>query len=207
VKEQPFAEGLVLVQKTIDHQPVYGLRTTGGQEVIPIAYKALGFFDEGENYIFAKAQGGDYLFTRDGQKILDTPCYSISDYETYINFYGDGITYLYFKSDKRLEGPYSKMDEYYNYLVTQKEDNVTILDKDGNVIVSGNQIWIMWSINEQKRWFVVWTGNQPKGYSAEGKELYKLDPKRLDKLPRASWSHGENVKAISSRNPMEAFKK
>ena len=119
---------------------------------------------------------------------------------------GPSTSYYIFKDSGCVTGPYKNAGDHMNLLFAES-DKAEVITDEGATLVSGDKIIMLYSKADQKYYFVVINGNEAKAHNRYGSELFALNVKLLDKLPQHGWSCGENLKAVSTRNEIKAFKK
>lgn len=203
VEEIALDDNYIAFSQVVDGKKLMGVKTTDGTIVIPMEYEAVTVT---AGFLEAKNGSEHYLFHPDGKKVIDAPTSMIFDYDEYIVLYGDSKTYYYFKKKGVAKGPYTQADEFTPWLFVEGEQ-VECMTKEGDVIVSGDKVIALFSHSDQKRYFIVYHGDNVVATDAEGNEICKIDAKLLEKLPKPSWKRGENIVSITTRNPLMAFKK
>lgn len=204
VKKENLTDNLVMFSTTTPEKTkVCGVESLDGKVLIPAEYESISLFG---NYILAEKGLDRYLYTLDGKKLIDEPVSMIFDNEKYISLYGNGTSYYIFKGSERVAGPYKNAGDHMNLLFAES-DKAEVITDEGTTLVSGDKIIMLYSKADQKYYFVVINGNEAKAHDRDGSELFALNVKLLDKLPQHGWSCGENMKAVSTRNEIKAFKK
>lgn len=204
VKKENLTDNLIMFSTTTPEKTrVCGVESPDGKVLIPAEYESIALFG---NYIQAQNGLDRYLYTLDGKKLIDEPVSMIFDNEKYISLYGDGTSYYIFKDSGRIAGPYKNAGDHMDLLFVES-DKAEVITDEGTTLVSGEKIIMLYSKADAKYYFIVVNGNTAKAYNRDGSELFNLNVKLLEKLPKAGWSCGENMKVVSTRNEIRALKK
>lgn len=204
IKKELLAENLFLVSEVNDEGRICGVENADGAVLVPAEYDDIKLED---GYLFAVKGYQKYLYTTDGKLIYDKPSSTIFVYDTYITFYGDDKSALYFKPNKRFVGPYTNIRERGDLFFVDDGQKVEVITPYGETLVSGDSLIYLFSRTDAKYYFIMAQDGAFNAFDSEGNMLTKLNAKRLDKLPKALWTCGSKIKAVSTRNELTAFKK
>ena len=204
VKETPLSDNLVKVSQTVENKNLNGVKTVDGKEIVPMEYTDVNL---AEGYLIASNDRERYVYTLEGKRLLDKPASDVVFFDEYIKFYEEGLTNVYFKKNAKVVGPYKAVGTDSGFLFCEG-DSVEAFNMDGNKVAGGKKVILLFSKPEAKYCFITVdaTGEKATAYNTDGTELFPVDVKLLEKLPKASWKLSDNISQVNSRNELAAFK-
>lgn len=193
--------------KTDDGTIVYGVKNKAGQEVVPVRFESVSLYADG---ILAKDNDGLWLYTTDGHLVYDGPSEDIFEdngnliFQTYSEKYR-----LVPAGSADVKGPYSRIDRHGSRYLFAQDDNgmgCTVYDESGKQLLYGGRITYLFSKADDKYYFIVRNDEKTAtAYDETGTELFALNVKKLQKLPKPEWTD-ISVEKVVTKNKLEVFK-
>lgn len=200
-------EFISFTAQTEDGQIVYGVKDKTGHEILPARYEDISLYAGG---ILAKDEEGLWLYHTDGTLVYDGPSEDIFTDNEHLIFQTHSDRYLLVPAGGTdVQGPFTRIERHGSrYLFAQDDMGLgcMVFNDEGKPLVSGGRIIFLFSKADAKYYFIVLNDEKTAtAFDENGQELFPLDRKKMQKLPKPEWSD-ISVEKIVTKNKLEVFK-